>query len=417
MRIPVNKNQKMPPNKKRRIALEANEAKDGKDAKESQEVNKEGLNTDADVLFDPLQATVLEYLGEYKTDPNTYKYQSRLTLLGNITALYSQQIAHNLLWHIDVNNTLELAKQYPSSLLIPVEIKDPHGQRVRGTPLQIIAAAGDYNTRKMKPEEKNYGLVERLRPCFPNPDDFDQQLKQWFEPDSEKQITNKLMAPYVSALITLGREIITSQELLTPEPPSGMHYSRYPEFFLESLRAPSVAKLRTKFIEALTPDPNHVVTSGFLFDLQIFIDFEEIWEAFATNSKVGDKERPNLRPFNHKEGTLFAAIAFPALQARVQRIDLEILIHGISSVIDGEIPQSIDFSKGIPKDLNGLGDNFYLNHMKGKRSLNEIDSMRAFRAKSQPVVSKEDRRFVKQKHQRWMHLISKPSNKEPKYKM
>jgi hypothetical protein len=91
------------------------------------------------------------------------------------------------LWHIDVDETLKFAKQYPASLLFEVEIKDPHGQRVRGTPLQILAAAGDRNPRELKADEKDYGLVERLHPCFPKgSSDFEMQLTDWFRRDVDK---------------------------------------------------------------------------------------------------------------------------------------------------------------------------------------------------------------------------------------
>lgn len=316
--------------------------------KDDKEVKKEDQITGADVLFDPIKSIVFEYLG-YQNHPNTYTFQSRLTLLGNITPFYATQIAHNLLWHIDIDQTLELAKVHPESLLIEVEIRDPHGQRIRGTPLQIVAAAGDTNPRFMKDEEKDYGLVERLRSCFPeNSEDFDKQIAAWFLRDTYKEETQKTMAPYVQAIMTLCRDIIESKEISEDVP------------FETLLKLP----IAVKFRKALIPDPNHVVTSGLLFDLQIFVDFFEIWRANVNNDELEDmnedEKSSNLGAANSLKSDLFAAIVYTSLQARVQRVDLEIFKKGIGNVIeDDHYPDQIDFSKGIPEDLKGLGDTFF----------------------------------------------------------
>lgn len=357
-----------------KIKEDAEAKNEGKDSK------KEDTRTDADDLPNPLLSMVLEYLGDInhldadknhpgddkhhpdaeknpieayqgQNHPNSYKYQSHLTFLGNVAASYATQIAHNLLWHFDVDKTLELAKLNPASLLIQVEIKDPHGQRVRGTPLQIVAAAGDRNPRKMKRKEKDYGLVERLRPCFLKmPDEYNKQLKEWFERDLNKEETKKTMAPYVMAIEKLCQEIIDSKEITHDTP------------FETLLKLPIVEKFR----KALTPDPNHVVTSGFLFALEIFLDFFTIWEFNLQDKKLYyDENRPNLGFSEYRKSRLFAAIVYPALQARVQRIDFEILAAGISSVAkdkDSIIPTPIDFTNGIPERFNGLGDKFFFGY-------------------------------------------------------
>lgn len=61
------------------------------------------------------------------------KYNKKLSFACNINVLRTERvaiIAHNLLWQINVEETLILANQYPESLLKVVEIKGPHGQRV-----------------------------------------------------------------------------------------------------------------------------------------------------------------------------------------------------------------------------------------------------------------------------------------------
>lgn len=267
----------------------------------------------------------------------------KTTLCSNCNVLFADQltarIAHNLLWQIDVEGTLALAAQHPESLLTVVEIKDPHGQRVRGTPLQIVKAAGDRNTREMKGDEKPYGLVERLLPCFKDPKNYYDQLAAW-DKDS-KAATEKTMAPYRKAIETLCRAIAENQENVISDAVP----------FEELLKLPIVEEFR----KALTPNPNHVVTSGSLFDMQIFLDFFAIWEANINNDKVEDKKRANLDGWYSLKSDLFAAIVYPALQARCERCDYAIFKTGIGNVSQGQGPDRFNFSNGIPEDLAGFG--------------------------------------------------------------
>lgn len=316
---------------------------------EDKEFKKEGVRTGADILFDPIQSITLEYLGDYqshqhKKNENVYKYLKELTLFGNVTALYATKIAHNLLWHIDIDSTLKFAKQNPSSLLVKVEVKDPHGQRVRGTPLQILAAAGDFNPRKLKLTEKDYGLVERLRPCFPNKSEYDKQLEDWFQSDFNYE-TNRTISPYIRAIKTFCSEIIESKEITDDIP------------FTTLLKIP----IAEKFRKSLIPDPNHVVTTGLLFDLRIFFDFFEIWQENAYKRWDGNKYRPHLGGWNSLKGILFGAIVYSALQVRMQRIDLEIFKKGIQKVYDNEMPKHMDLSdsNGGLTSKGGLTVNFF----------------------------------------------------------
>lgn len=326
--------------KKEDIDTKVDELKDKNEGNEV-EFLKQGEPTDADVLFAPIQSIIIDYVKKPEKHTNQFKYQKQLTLLGNITACYATEIAHNLLWHIDVDKTLKLAKQYPNSLLIEVEVKDPYGQRVRGKPLQILAAAGDRNPKKMP---RDYGLVEKLRPCFKNREDYYQQLKEWFGRDPKKSQTQKTMAPYTNAMRALYQEILESKEITEDIP-------------FESLLKLEMAE---KFKKALTPDPDHVVTSGLLFDIKIFLDFLRMWMKGITDSS-DEKEHSNLGPLGSLKSDLFAAIVLPTLQARLQRIDLEIFKKGFWNVVnaDHHIPKPIDFSNGIPADLIGLGNDFF----------------------------------------------------------
>ena len=310
--------------------------------KEDQNIQKTGETTDADVLFNPIQSIVLDYLGLEGTYPYTekspqYLYQPRLTLLGNLVPLYAMQIAHNLLWHLDIEETLEFARENPASLLVEIEIKDPHGQRIRGTPLQILAAAGDRNPRELKVGEKDYGLVEKLRDCFPKGSvDSEKQLTEWFKRDTDKTETRKTMAPYLEEIKTFCQDVIDSKEITDDNP-----------FIASLLELPIVEKFR----KALLPDPEHVITSGLLFDLEIFLDFFKVWE--ANIPKLGGD-------WESIKSDFFATVVYTTLQTRMQRIDFEIFTTGFINVMQSyTLPKRLDFSAGISHKLVGLGKDFY----------------------------------------------------------
>jgi len=331
-----------------------------------------------------IQNHILSFLGnkigirDFKASSCSYQTKDKkdltTTLFSNVNVLYNDQftaqIAHNLLWHINVEETLALAAQNPESLLNVVEIEDPYGQRVRGTPLQIVAAAGDRNTREMKAEEKNYGLVERLRPCFKNQNDFDNQLAAWFGPGS-KEATQKTMAPYVAAIKTLCQEIIESKDISNAIP-------------FEALLDLPIAE---KFRKALAPNPKHVVTSGFLFDMQIFLDFFAIFEANVNNDKIEDKARPNLDGWWSPKSDLLDAIVYPALQGRSQRCDIGIFKKGVGNVADGQIPDMLDYSKGAPDSLAGLGKSHFFGFYGNKYPLARRTRRSAF-SSLHPALSK-----------------------------
>lgn len=96
------------------------------------------------------------------------------------------------------------------------------------------------------------------------------------------------------------------------------------------------------------PDPNHVVTSGFLFDLNIFLDFFHIWEKNIDGAEES-KMRPNLGPWYGLKSDLFGAIVYSALQKRAQRIDLEIFKRGPWAVIEHrKTPTCINFLVVFP---------------------------------------------------------------------
>ena len=286
-----------------------------------------------------IQSEITGFLDPRKNKKNgNPKYKcSTQSFLSNMTALYTEhatEVAHNLLWHINIDNTLAWLKEHPEYLRMVVKIKDPHGQLVEGTILQIMAAAGERDPCKMEAGE-HYGLVELLRPCFSTmPDEYNRQLNEWSQ--RAKEATEETMAPYVKAIEEWCKKVIDIMKTRKDD---------------KAIDEKVFSTLTEKFREALKPRPDHVVRSGFLFDIGIFLKFFEIWE--ANIDALGG------RWWNTKGNSLsnsFAAIIYPALQERAQRIDQEVWVKGTRYVVEeGQIPDRIDFSRGVPAVLADLG--------------------------------------------------------------
>jgi hypothetical protein len=312
-----------------------------------------------------LQNHVLTFLGNKVTEKNTfqavcreYKIEdkdkgtlTRMTnLFSNLNVLFlyqdptknlTKKIAHDLLFHIDIEKNLELVRENQQCLYTVVELKDPHGQRVRNHLVGILSSAGDRNTREMKPDEKPDGLVERLGSCFKNPDDFKAQRENW-EKNCEAA-TAITMAPYEQAIRTLCLEIIDSKEIPIVDSES----IEYEEF--EQLLNLSIAQ---KFRNALKPNPDYVVTDGFLFDMQIFLYFIE-----QLKRLVGNNDEKNTLGSRCFKSAAFDAIAYPALQFRSEIGDRKIFKRGIGNVVDKkQSPDSRDYSAVVGAgDLVGFG--------------------------------------------------------------
>jgi hypothetical protein len=306
------------------------------------EIKRTDVITDADKLIPipPLRSLIFSYLDDSKDDKSKYQNQLSRTLFGNVAALYetyATQIARNLLWHIDIEETLLLAKKHPECLNIEVEVKDIHGQRVRGKPVQILASAKDVNLREMKPDEKPYGMVEQLRPCFSNDDDFVTQLQEYFGPGSEEEM-KKRMTPYIDALNTFSEELIEAK--IPPGTP-----------FEALLNLPIANKFRQML---LTPDPSHVVLSGDIFDLQIVLS--EFLKIFDTKTK-------RLGGLYSDKMDAFCVVVYGTLQRRGQCSDLEVVHRGVGPVVDsGQTPERLNFSQGLPKVFLELGVSHFLSY-------------------------------------------------------
>ena len=327
-------------------------------------LEKKAVGIEEKLLLD-VKSYILSFFGKIGTKDFKYSRvqftdkktgQTRLpTFYGNLMVLscymdrtkLTETIAINLLWHINVEATLTLARENPKSLAIPVKIQDPYGQWIEATPLQTVYAAGDRNPPNMNPKAEPFGLVERLGSCFEKPDHADRQIAAW-KKDSQKA-TEETMAPYVKAMNTTCQEIIESEEIT-----EGVRWQ-------DVLALPIFLQLAENFRKALIPNPNHVVRSGFLFSMQIFLDLIATFEANVGNDNVEDEnEIPrNLGGWWSTKSDALDTIVYPPLQARSQRCDLGIFKKGAGNVATGQTPDRLDFSNGTPDVLSGIGSTHF----------------------------------------------------------
>jgi hypothetical protein len=341
------------------------DTREAKTKTEIEEIESTDITKESPLLNLPidLQSHVLTFLSnkvvgnKFKAVHCDYEIKNRdskgtstrtTTFFSNVNVLYhktTEQIAHNLLFHKNLNRKeiREFLWNNQQYLYIEVEVKSPSGQRVRGNLTGILSSAGARNTREMEPGEEPDGLVEWLSSCFKNPDDFEAQREAWEK--NCKAATAITMGPYREAIETLAQEIIDSKNI------PNVNYRDVPHDQFETLLLN--LPIAQKFRNALKPNPDHVVTSGFLFDMQIFIDFMEIFER-----RVGGADQENtLGGWESHKSDLFDAIVYPALQLRCERSDHMIFKKGIDHVVDNkESPDEGNYSAVFgARNLAGFG--------------------------------------------------------------
>ena len=325
------------------------------------DLDKKGASIENKLPFN-IKRHILSFVGKIGT--KDFKYCSREfknkasqtqtpTFYGNLLVLCSYMdrtemattIAINLLFHIRAEEALALARQNPKCLPIPIRGQDPHGQWFEATPLQAVYAAGDRNPPNMSPEAKNFGYVERLRPCFQNPTNADKQLAEWKK--GSQKATEETMAPYVVAINNICQQIIYCDQITDDVR------------WADVLTLPIFLQFEEDFRKALLPNPNHVVRSGFLFSMEIFLHLIKTFQDNVSNDNVEDKSRPNLGGWWSRKSDALDAIVYPKLQIRSSRCDLGIFKRGIGNVAEGQLPERLDHTNDTPDVLTGIGSTHF----------------------------------------------------------
>lgn len=299
----------------------------------SREVEAEQIYTAADCLHQDLMPIIFNYL-DNNVGGVPHHYVRKHTLFGNLSTLYHSQ-AKLAAYHIlsgDPEEVKRLVNRNPLILYCSIEIKDHQGRRVKGTPLQIAAMAGDFNIRN----KKGSGMVERLR-CYLSKEEAIKQLLAKFPPGWEKE-TEERMKPYLTALNKFIKEIVKAKA----------------DTYLE-LEAKCESSIK-KFRHSLIPNPNQVITSGYIFDPQILCTAMELVEPFEKNTVLSGGWCSNKSAF-------FWVYGIGSLQACASVCDIQIFKEGIYNVInESTLPNRLlNFSDEIPSALFSLGSSCFLN--------------------------------------------------------
>lgn len=285
-------------------------------------------------LSRPLKRHIISFLvGDKiinKSDKTNFPAGSFFFNLNTSYAVLAAQTIYNLVHRIEVNNTLTFIIQNPEILFIPfpIEIKDRHGQRIKGKPLQILAAADEFDHIKLKWGAKPKSLVALLRTCFKNPKDFDSQIQEQF-----RGVRTELqMARYVVGIKTFIEYVIESPD--------------YPEDtpFETLVTIPYVKICRNIFLDKLKPDPDKIITSGLAWDC---------WHIFHVFQTIFMENVSALGGMFSVKSKLVMGVVYPALMARSQFSHLEIIMNDIHQTISaGKSPDHYD---NVPEFLKDIG--------------------------------------------------------------
>jgi hypothetical protein len=220
----------------------------------------------------------------------------------------------------DTVGAKEIVQQNRAILYITVDVKDHRDRRVKGTLLQIARMAG------------NEDLIKQLRAYLPE-DEANRQLAAlqvgW------EEATAARMQTYVDALQTFLNAIIAAQE------------TTFDKLKIELAR--NIAAFKCAFV----PKPDVVITTGYIFDLQIFLTADQLFQ--DNINRLGGL-------WSYKSD-LFDVVGFGTLQLNASVWDIQVFKKGIYFIVDKKQPHdgSLNFVTGCPASLSGLGERFVIN--------------------------------------------------------
>lgn len=211
------------------------------------------------------------------------------------------------------------------------------GQPIAGTPLQIIAMAGDFDLRTGIKEEKHRGLFERLALAGGlSEKEIVEQLKV-ITSDEAKKANETRNLRVLNAIIKFGESILKVK-------------ANKEEF--QILCQPIIEELE----KDLTPNPEEVITSGFIFDPQILSSAVKWW----LQDNI-DRFGGSLKSL-HSDA--FCIYGLGKLQSKLCSRDAQATRASIDSVVRfGEIPaRTLTNSDGSCyfSQASGLGSDFFI---------------------------------------------------------
>ena len=305
------------------------------------------------VYFPPgLPAIVLDYLDgdvlSYDEKPIPAKSRQDLMLFGRkyheLISTDASIVAELILKgeENDVEEALKLVRQNPSLLHRQAKAKDPLGRWIQGTLLQIAAMAGDVDLKAGIIEEKEHGLVERLKLAGKlSAEEVAEQLKV-ITSDEAKQANEKRNQRVLDVIKKFGEGIIKKAEEFKSD-------RSFKEFQIQC------QSIIDQLESDLTAGMKEVIISGYIFDPSIL---QKAAEWFNDNQH-------RFSSFWSNRGDVFWINGFGKLQSKLSSRDAQIILKGAGNFIDdGEMPnRTLNNADGTSDFFNltsRLGVDFYL---------------------------------------------------------
>src|SRR3990167_4206260 len=306
------------------------------------------LSDPAEIILDYLDGAVL--LNRQGDEEKETRKINCLTLFGRKAEDFISQEASELARLIlrgeekEVEEALALVQQNPDLLRYFAKMKDPRGRWVQRTPLQIAAMAGDVDLREGIREEKNRGLVERLKLAGRLPDEeVKEQLEAVLTSKEAIEANEKRNNRVLDVIKAFGEGIIQKANEY-----KGNNFAEF-----QTLCQPVIDQLEKE----LTPNPNEVITLGYIFDPKILQLTAEWFEK-------------NVHRFGgwwSIQSDVFWVNGFGLLQSNLSSRDAQVILAGIGNLVDYKIipPRSLNNRDGTSYFYNPssrLGQNFYLGY-------------------------------------------------------
>ncbi len=265
-------------------------------------------------------------------------YNKNITFFSNIkTSLVTEAVEH-VLW-ARADEAVLLVEKNPTIMDMVIEAKDPVGRRIEGTLLQIAAMTGDVNLWKQSNEQDN-GMVERLIVAGKlSNEEIVKQLTPIFSFNAMRK-NEKRNSSILTALKEFTEGLIKMDEI-EKETFEGFQKRCKP--------------LIDTFRKSLKPNPNKVMTSGYIFDIQIL---SQALRWYKNNcNRLGDG-------WQDWKCSIFMINGFGSLQNMLSVRDLQAALAGVEKNIKNKVipPRSLFNKDGyIFYNLNSsLGLDFYL---------------------------------------------------------
>lgn len=281
------------------------------------------------IILDYLDGDVISYWqGDKETKNFSSKVRQQFTLLGKKAkdlpkingSLKASRVANLILRGKEKNieEAITLVRKNPDLLRLSCIATDPLNRRVQGTPLQIAAMAGDIDLQEGITDPKKRGAVEQLIAVSNlSKEEIAEQLTDIeiaITGNAATQENEKRNERVLNAIKTFGEGIF-----LKAKEYKGNNFRE-----LQAHCQPLIEQLE----KDLTPDPNEVIKSGYIFDPAIL-------------QKAGQWFEDNVDLFGGWWGTIqshvFGVNGFGKLQSKLSARDAQVVRAGIGHLIKDKI--------------------------------------------------------------------------------